>query len=85
MDFAITADQRVKIKEIEKRGKYLDLVRELRKLWNMRVTVIPIVIGTLGTVPKGLERGWKNFKSEEVSKSSKLQHCCDWLEYWEES
>ena len=23
----------------------------------MRVTVMPIVIGTLGTVPKGLERG----------------------------
>ena len=34
----------------------LALCQELRKLWNMRVTMIPIVIGTLGTVAKGLER-----------------------------
>ena len=34
----------------------MDLARKLRKLWNMRVTVIPIVIGALRTVSKGLER-----------------------------
>ena len=37
--------------------EYLDLARELRRLWNMTVTVIPIIIGALGTVPKRLERG----------------------------
>ena len=42
--------------ENEKRERYLDLVRELEKLWNMKVTVIPIIIGALGTVPKGLVR-----------------------------
>ena len=31
----------------------LDLARELKKLWNMKVTTIPIVIGALGTVTKG--------------------------------
>ena len=46
------ADQRVKLKESEKRDKYLDLARELKKLWNMKV--IPIVIGALGTISKGL-------------------------------
>ena len=30
------------IKEGEKRDKYLDLARELKRLWNMIVTVIPI-------------------------------------------
>ena len=44
----------VKLKESEKRGKYLDLARELKKLWNMKVMVIPVVIGVLGTVTKGL-------------------------------
>ena len=38
------------------KDKYLDLVRELKKLWNMKVVVIPIIIGALGMVPKGLER-----------------------------
>ena len=39
------------------REKFLDLARELRKLWNMRKTMIPIVIGELETVPRVLERG----------------------------
>ena len=51
MDFAVPADHRVKLKENEKINKYLDLARELKKLWNMRVKVIPIVVGALGTVP----------------------------------
>ena len=33
---------------------YLDLARELKKKWNMKVTVIPIVIAALGTVTEGL-------------------------------
>ena len=37
---------------IAKRDKYLNFVRELRKLWNIRVTVIPIVTGALRTFPK---------------------------------
>ena len=57
MDFAVPADHRVKLKENENMYKYLDLARELKKLWNMKVKVIPIVVGALGTVPKGLEKG----------------------------
>ena len=37
VDFAVSADHRVKIKENRKRDKYLDLARELKKLWNMRI------------------------------------------------
>ena len=57
MGFAIQENHRVKIKESKKRDKYLDLARELRKLWNVKVTMIPIVIDALGMIPKGLERG----------------------------
>ena len=46
----------MKIKEKEKRDKYLDLAGEQLKQWNMRVMVIPIVIGKFETVPKSLER-----------------------------
>ena len=56
MDFAVPADHRVKLKENEKMDKYLDLARELKKLWNMRVKVIPIVVGTLETVPISLKK-----------------------------
>ena len=54
VDFAVPADLRIKPKECEKKDKYLDLARELKKLWNMKVTIIPIVIGVFGTVTKGL-------------------------------
>ena len=57
VDFAVPADHRVKRKENEKMDKYLDLARELKKLWNMKVKVIPIVVGALGTVPKGIGKG----------------------------
>ena len=43
--------------------KYLAFARELKKkLCNMQVTVIPVVVGTLGTVPKGLKRGLKQLE-----------------------
>ena len=60
MDFAVLTDHRAKMKESEKVDKYLDLARELKKLWNMRVTVIPIVDSALGTVLKGLKKGLEN-------------------------
>ena len=43
-----------KPKESEKKDKYLDLARELKKLWNMKVTIIPIVIGAFGTTTERL-------------------------------
>ena len=40
------------------------VIRELNKLWNMRVTVIPNVIGALGMVLKGLERRFEELEIE---------------------
>ena len=56
VNFAVLADHRVKIKENEKKNKYLNITRKL-KLWNMNVTVMPIAISILGTIPKSLIRG----------------------------
>ena len=55
--FAVPAGHRIKLKESEKKDKYFDLARELKKLWNLKVTIIPIVIGAFGTVTKGLLKG----------------------------
>ena len=62
MNFPVPGDHRVKLKENEKRNKYLNFARELKKLWNMKVTVIPIVIGVLGTVTKGLVKGLEDLE-----------------------
>ena len=54
VDFAVPADHRIILKECAKKDKYLDLTRELKKLWNMKVTIVSIVIGAFGTITKGL-------------------------------
>ena len=56
------ADHRIKLKVCEKIDKYFDLARELNKLWNMKVTIIPIVIGAFGTVTKGLLKGLEDLE-----------------------
>ena len=62
VDFAVPADHRIKLKECEKKDKYLDLARELKKLWNMKVTIVPIVIGAFGTITKGLLKGLEDME-----------------------
>ena len=56
-NFAVPVDHRIKLKECEKKDKYRDLARELKKLWNVKVTIMPIVIGAFSTVSKGLLKG----------------------------
>ena len=46
IDFAIPGDSRIEEKEKEKVEKYQDLRRELQKIWNVRVKVIPLVVGS---------------------------------------
>ena len=55
MDFAIPANHKVKLKENEK-NKYLDLASELKKLWNIKWTILLIVIVALCTVTEGLTK-----------------------------
>ena len=43
------------MEESKKIDKYLDLAREPRKLWKIKVKVVPILIGALGMVLKVLE------------------------------
>ena len=47
---------------MKKKDKYLDLARELKKLWDMQVTIILTVIGSFGTVTKGLSKGLDVFE-----------------------
>ena len=54
VDFVVTADHRIKLKENEKMDKYPDLASKLKRLWNVEVTFIPIVIVALGIVSEGL-------------------------------
>ena len=62
MNFTVPADHGIKLKESEKKDKYHDLARQLEKLWNMKVTIIPIMIGAFGTVNKRLLKGGEDME-----------------------
>ena len=62
VDFAVPTDHKVKLKESEKTDNYKDLARELKNLWNLKVTIIPVIIGALVTVTKRLVHGLKDLK-----------------------
>ena len=57
--FAVRMAHRVKMKKKKKLDKYVELNRELKKLWNMKVTVIPIVVGALGIALSTVQRPGK--------------------------
>ena len=40
----------------------LNNVQRLKKLWNMKVTIVPIVIGALGIITKGLLKGLEDLE-----------------------
>ena len=54
IDIAVPNDSGILEKEKEKIEKYQDLRREIAKLWSIKTSVIPIVVGTLGTVTNNL-------------------------------
>ena len=62
IDFAVPADHRINLKEREKKDKYHDLYRELKKQWDMKVTIVPIGIDVLGIITKGLLKGLEDLE-----------------------
>ena len=40
----------------DKREKYQDLGRGLQKIWNVKVKIVPLVVGSLGAIPKQINR-----------------------------
>jgi len=48
VDFSSPFDDNVSHKEIEKADKYQNLLLETERMWNVRVEIVPIMIGALG-------------------------------------
>jgi len=60
IDVAVPGDSRLTAKINEKREKYTDLKIELQRMWKVRVVIVPIIIGCLGSVSTCLVRNLKN-------------------------
>ena len=67
VDFAIPKDHRVKLKE-SKEINTSTLLESRKKLWNIKVTIVPIVIGVHGTIPEGLVKGLARLGNKKTSR-----------------
>ena len=50
INFAVPGDSTIEEKEKDKIEKYQDLGRELQKIWNVKVKIISLVVGSLGAI-----------------------------------
>ena len=66
IDFSVPMDQNVENKEREKCENYAPLASEIRKDYKVRSEIVPVVIGALGTVPKGLAGNLKKIGVPDV-------------------
>ena len=74
IDFVVPANYRIKLKECKKRDKYLDIAKELKKLWNIKVIIIPILIGAFSTVTKGLLKGLEDLEVDGQVETIQKHH-----------
>jgi hypothetical protein len=50
IDVAIPADRNAVQKEAEKNLKYKSLCIEMQRMWNLKCTIVPVIIGATGIV-----------------------------------
>jgi hypothetical protein len=56
IDVAIPADRNVVQKEAENKLKYKSLCIEIQRMWNLKCTIIPVIIGATGIVTRSLRK-----------------------------
>ena len=74
IDMTVPSDRNIALKEIEKKSKYKDLELEIQRMWHMKTIVIPVVVGALGTVKKGMVKNIK--KVSERDTVTEIQKIC---------
>ena len=59
IDMAVPSDRNTSLKTTEKLSKYENLEIETTRMWGMKTETIPVVIGALGLIRKGLQKSTK--------------------------
>jgi hypothetical protein len=55
-------------KETEKILKYKDLITEVQHVWNVKTKVMPVIVGTTGTVSKSFRKYLSNIPGKHEVK-----------------
>ena len=74
IDMTVPSDRNIELKEIEKKSKHKDLELEIQRIWHMKTVVIPVVVGALGTVKKGMVENTKEVSERAIV--TEIQKIC---------
>ena len=66
VEFSVPWDKNVLLKEEEKVSKYIPLAKEIRKVHKVSTKIIPIILGSLGTVTTKLKSSLKELGLEKI-------------------
>jgi len=76
IDVAIPADTNVVQKEAEKTLKYKSLCIEIKRMWNLKCTIVPVITGATGIVKRSLRKNLETVPGkhliDSVQKTAKL-------------
>ena len=62
IDVAIADDTNFNTKESERVSKYKDLEIQVSRMWKVRTEIVPVGIGALGTIKKGLDQNLQTLR-----------------------
>ena len=55
IDMTVSLDTNTSVKATQKFTKYKDLEMEVERMWGLKTTTVPVVMGALGTIKKDME------------------------------
>ncbi|XP_063585357.1 uncharacterized protein LOC134762740 [Penaeus indicus] len=56
IDTSVPCDQNIAHKEFDKLSKYKDLEIEIQKMWSLKATTVPVIVGALGMIKKQTQK-----------------------------
>ena len=56
IDMSISTDQNIPAKEFDKLSKYKDLEIEIQRMWKLRTSTVPVIVGALGMIKKACQK-----------------------------
>ena len=56
IDMTIPSERNASVKQVEKLSKYKDFEMEVAKMWKMKTITVPVAVGALGLITKGLSK-----------------------------
>ena len=71
---SVPSERNVANKETEKLSKYKDLEKEVSKIWNMKTTTVPVIVGALGLIREWMITCQRFLEGSASKKSRRLSY-----------